>query len=58
VNTGERSYSAGHRVMVGLAIARKLQATGYSNLLLLTHGELGLSSRLQAAPLLPQSLTQ
>lgn len=37
-----RIYVAGHRGMVGSAIVRKLQAQGYSNLLLRTSGELDL----------------
>ena len=35
-------YVAGHRGLVGSAIVRNLQAAGYSNLLLRTHGELEL----------------
>lgn len=36
-------YVAGHRGLVGSAIVRKLQALGYSNLLLKTHAELDLT---------------
>ena len=35
-------YVAGHRGLVGSAIVRNLQAAGYANLLLRTHGELEL----------------
>lgn len=35
-------YVAGHRGLVGSAIVRKLKEKGYSNLLLMTHGELDL----------------
>lgn len=36
-------YVAGHRGLVGSALARNLQAKGYSNLLLRTHAELDLT---------------
>ena len=38
-------YIAGHRGLVGSAIVRNLQAAGYTNLLLRTHGELDLTSQ-------------
>lgn len=38
-------YVAGHRGLVGSAIVRKLQADGYTNLLLRTHAELDLTNQ-------------
>jgi len=38
-------YVAGHTGMVGSSIVRQLQAEGYSNLLLRTHGELDLTDQ-------------
>lgn len=38
-------YVAGHRGLVGSAIVRKLQAVGYTNLLLRTHAELDLTNQ-------------
>nr|WP_269752066.1 GDP-L-fucose synthase [Thiocapsa bogorovii] len=40
---GARTYIAGHRGMVGSAIARRLEATGVSNILTRTHRELDLT---------------
>jgi len=39
----DRIYVAGHRGLVGSAIVRRLQADGYTNLLLKTHAELDLT---------------
>ncbi|MCL6445064.1 MAG: GDP-L-fucose synthase [Alicyclobacillus sp.] len=38
-------YVAGHRGLVGSAIARRLQTEGYSNLIVRTHAELDLTDR-------------
>lgn len=43
METGARIYVAGHRGLVGSAIVRRLQAGGYTNLLLRTHAELDLT---------------
>ncbi len=40
-----RIYVAGHRGLVGSAIVRRLEAGGYSNLLLRTHAELDLANQ-------------
>lgn len=40
-----RIYIAGHRGLVGSAIARRLQAGGYTNLITLTHAELELTDQ-------------
>ena len=40
-------YVAGHRGMVGSAIVRKLQAEGYTSLILKTHSELDLTNQAQ-----------
>ena len=42
MNKNAKIYIAGHRGMVGSAIVRKLQASGYSNILTRTHAELDL----------------
>jgi GDP-L-fucose synthase len=42
MNEGDRVFVAGHRGLVGSAIARRLQALGYRDLLLRTHAELDL----------------
>lgn len=42
---GARIYVAGHRGLVGSAIVRRLQAAGYTNLLLRTHAELDLTDQ-------------
>ncbi len=42
-------YIAGHRGLVGSAIVRKLQAAGYTNLLLRTHAELDLTNQAATA---------
>ncbi len=42
MNEGDRVFVAGHRGLVGSAIARRLQAQGYRDLLLRTHAELDL----------------
>lgn len=45
MNRSDKIYVAGHRGMVGSAIARKLQKEGYTNLLLLTSSELDLRNQ-------------
>jgi len=45
VKPSDRIFVAGHRGLVGSAIVRKLQAEGYSNLLLRTRQELDLSDQ-------------
>jgi len=45
VRPSDRIFVAGHRGLVGSAIVRKLQAEGYSNLLLRTRQELDLSDQ-------------
>ena len=40
-----RIFVAGHRGLAGSAIARRLRAEGFSNLLLRTHAELDLTSQ-------------
>ncbi len=47
VQPSDRIYVAGHRGLVGAALLRRLQADGFTNLLLKTHAELDL--RQQAA---------
>ncbi len=42
MKTDARIFVAGHRGLVGSAIVRRLEAGGYTNLLLRTHGELDL----------------
>jgi GDP-L-fucose synthase len=42
MNTGSKIYIAGHRGMVGSAILRKLESSGYSNLIYATSSELNL----------------
>lgn len=42
MHKNEKIYVAGHRGMVGSAIVRKLEAEGYSNVLIRTHAELDL----------------
>jgi GDP-L-fucose synthase len=41
-NSNAKIFITGHRGMVGSAIVRRLQADGYDNLLMRTHGELDL----------------
>jgi GDP-L-fucose synthase len=45
MNRDSRIYVAGHRGLVGAAIVRALQSSGYTNLLMRTHGELELTER-------------
>ena len=45
MNTSSKIYVAGHRGMVGSAIVRKLQAEGYTNLVLRTSSELDLRNQ-------------
>jgi len=42
MHKNEKIYVAGHRGMVGSAIVRKLEADGYSNIVIRTHAELDL----------------
>lgn len=41
----DKIYVAGHRGLVGSAIVRNLQAKGYRNLVMRTHGELDLTDQ-------------
>ncbi|MCM0753944.1 GDP-L-fucose synthase [Desulfovibrio aminophilus] len=43
MDTGARIFVAGHRGLVGSALARRLRASGHENLLLRTHAELDLT---------------
>ncbi|NCW26204.1 MAG: NAD-dependent epimerase/dehydratase family protein, partial [Betaproteobacteria bacterium] len=43
ISSSTRIYVAGHRGMVGAAVARRFQALGYQNLLLRTRSELDLT---------------
>ena len=45
IKGGSKIYIAGHRGMVGSALVRRLQASGYENLLLKTREELNLTSQ-------------
>jgi GDP-L-fucose synthase len=45
MSRSSKIYVAGHRGLAGSAIVRKLQASGYQNLLLRTHSELDLTDR-------------
>lgn len=47
-------YIAGHRVMVGSAIVRRLEAAGYFNLITRTHAELDLANQASVAHFLAQ----
>ena len=47
MNKHAKIYIAGHRGMVGSAIARRLEAAGYTNLLIRTHAELDLTNQSQ-----------
>lgn len=47
-------YVAGHRGMVGSAIVRRLQASGYDNLLVRTHDELDLTNQAAVAAFMQQ----
>lgn len=46
MNKNAKIYVAGHRGMVGSAIVRKLEANGYSNILIRTHAELDILDQL------------
>lgn len=54
MNLSSKIYIAGHRGMVGSAIARRLLATGYTNLLTRTHAELDLTNQAAVAQFLEQ----
>ncbi|XP_027175150.1 putative GDP-L-fucose synthase 2 [Coffea eugenioides] len=43
IDKSDKIYVAGHRGLVGSAVVRKLQALGFTNLLLRTHAELDLT---------------
>ena len=45
MNTNDRIYVAGHRGLVGSALVRKLEATGFRNLLARPHAELDLTNQ-------------
>ncbi len=45
INKQSKIYVAGHRGMVGSAIVRRLEAGGYSNILIRTHAELDLTNQ-------------
>jgi len=45
MNTQSKVYIAGHRGLVGSALLRKLQADGYTNLIVRTHQELELTDQ-------------
>ena len=45
MDKGAKVYIAGHRGMVGSAIARRLTSAGYTNLLMRTHAELDLTKQ-------------
>ena len=45
MNNNARIYVAGHRGLVGSALVRRLQAGGYTNLLMRTHAELDLTQQ-------------
>ena len=47
MNKHAKIYVAGHTGMVGSAILRRLQAEGYDNLVLRTHGELDLTRQVE-----------
>lgn len=54
MNKNAKIYIAGHRGMVGSAIARRLTAAGYTNLLTRTHGELDLTNQAAVGQFLMQ----
>ena len=45
LNFNSKIYVAGHRGMVGSAIVRRLNALGYSNIVVRTHAELDLCNQ-------------
>ena len=47
MNLNDKVYIAGHRGLVGSAIARQLETRGFTNLLMLTHKELDLTNQAQ-----------
>jgi GDP-L-fucose synthase len=54
MDKGARIYVAGHRGLVGSAIVRKLEAKGYSNLVVRTSNELDLRNQAYVAALFEQ----
>jgi GDP-L-fucose synthase len=54
MNKNARIYIAGHRGMVGSAIARRLVSAGYTNLVTRTHAELDLTSQAAVEQFLEQ----
>ena len=49
MNKNAKIYVAGHRGLVGSALMRKLQATGYSNIVTRTHAQLDLANQQSVA---------
>ena len=47
MNKDSKIYVAGHNVMVGSAIVRKLKSEGYTNIITATHKELDLTNQIQ-----------
>ena len=54
MNQNSKIYIAGHRGMVGSAIARELQKQGYNNLITKTHAELDLLNQAKVAEFFAQ----
>jgi GDP-L-fucose synthase len=54
MNTDAKIFVAGHRGMVGSAIVRRLEASGYSNLLTRSHAELDLTRQSSVEQFLAQ----
>ncbi len=54
MDTAAKIYVAGHRGMVGSALVRRLQQTGYGNILTRTHGELDLLDQAATSGFLEQ----
>jgi len=49
INLNQKIYIAGHRGMVGSAIVRNLQASGFKNIITRAHAELDLTNQAQVA---------
>jgi GDP-L-fucose synthase len=54
MNKNAKIYIAGHRGMVGSAIARRLASAGYTNLVTRTHGEVDLTNQTAVTQFLAQ----